>query len=157
MKKFFLLAVAAVALPGLASCSKGDCKSNCDAPKDDMTYTGVVPAADGPGVRYTLTVDYDHDGLKGDYDLVETYLEADTTSVNGIKDNVSFKSEGDFTVTEKDGKKYLKLVKDAKDSNANASDALFFEVGADNATLTMVNSDLEAAVMPELYTLTLVK
>lgn len=164
MKKGFYMAAAVAAMLGMAACSGNKCPGNscangACADLDDLTYTGVLPAADGPGIRYTLKLDYDDDkkNLEGDYDLVETYLEADSTSVNGIKDNVSLKSEGDFTVVEQNGKKYLKLVKDVKDSNPNAASALYFEVASDS-TLTMVNAELQPAVSDSLnYTLKLVK
>lgn len=126
---------------------------------EDQMYTGVLPAADGPGIRYTLKVDYDDDknNMAGDYDLIETYLAADSVAPNGVKDNVSYKSEGDFTVVDQNGKKYLKLVKDAKDSHPQASSDLYFEVSSDS-TLTMVNAQLEPAVSDSLnYTLKLVK
>lgn len=164
MKKIIYMAGAALALMSMTACSGnngGNCSNDkCDSKcKEDMLYTGVLPAADGPGVRYALTIDYDDDkGCKeGDYDLIETYLTADSTSVAGVADGVTYKSEGDFTVIEKNGKKYLKLVKDTKDSNPNAADNLYFELSSDS-TLTMVNSDLEPSVNPELnYTLTLAK
>ncbi|MDE5967465.1 MAG: copper resistance protein NlpE N-terminal domain-containing protein, partial [Muribaculaceae bacterium] len=154
MKKAILFVTAALAMVGMVACSSNDCsKGSCDKAKcdNDQIYTGILPAADCDGIRYSLKLDYDDNGQKGDYDLIEVYLESDTTTVTGIKDSVAYKSEGDFTVVEKDGKKYLKLVKDAKDSNAQASDELYFEVG--EGTITMVNSDYEAAAMPELYTL----
>ena len=163
MKKIIYMAGAALALMSMTACSgnggncaDGKCDSKCH---EDMLFTGVLPAADGPGVRYALTIDYDDDkGCKeGDYDLVETYLTADSTNVSGVADGVTYKSEGDFTVIEKNGKKYLKLVKDAKDSNPDAANNLYFELTSDS-TLTMVNSDLEPSVNPELnYTLTLAK
>ncbi|MBD5195021.1 MAG: copper resistance protein NlpE [Bacteroides sp.] len=161
MKKTIYLASAALALISLASCSGN---KSCNGEKcnkvDDMLYTGVLPAADCDGIRYTLKLDYDDDknNLEGDYNLVETYLQADTVNkVNGINGDISFKSEGDFTVVEQNGKKYLKLVKDAKDSNPQATPDFYFEVSSDS-TLTMVNSQLEAAPDTLLnYTLKLVK
>lgn len=154
MKKGIYLAAIVAAMIGMGACSE---KHVADIP--DQTYAGVLPAADGPGIRYTLKLDYDDDkgNLKGDYDLVETYLEADSTSVNGIKDNISLKSEGDFSVVEQSGKKYLKLVMDPKDSNPKASASLNFEVTNDS-TLTMVNAELQPAVTDSLnYSLKLVR
>lgn len=160
MKKTVFLAAVGAALLGLGACSGGKCPGgSCAAEKQDQTFTGVVPAADGPGVRYTLKLDYDddHGNREGDYDLVETYLEADSTSVNGVRDNISYRSEGDFTIVEQGGKKYLKLVKDAKDSNPQAAANLNFEVASDS-TLVMVNSDLQPAVSSDLnYTLKLAR
>ncbi len=160
MKKIVYLAGAALAMMSMAACSGNcngnKCDSNCDTAK--QLYTGVLPAADAVDVRYALTHDYDDDNNnKGDYDLVETYLNADSTATAGVTDGVTYKSEGDFSVVEKDGKRYLKLVKDVKDSNPNAADNLYFEVSSDS-TLTMVNSSLEPAVDSSLnYTLKLAK
>lgn len=160
MKKPVYLAAAALAMFAMASCSGNkSCNGGSCSKVEDQTYTGIVPAADGPGVRYTLKLDYEDDknNMEGDYDLVETYLEADSVATNGVKDNVSFKSEGDFTVVEQNGKKYLKLVKDAKDSNPQAAANLYFEVTNDS-TITMVNAQLEPAVSDSLnYSLKLVK
>lgn len=155
MRKTIYLAAVAAAMLGMAACSG----ENHSSKIEDQVFTGVLPAADGPGIRYTLKLDYEHDknNMEGDYDLVETYLEADSISTNGIRDNVSLKSEGDFTVVEQGGKKYLKLVKDAKDSNPNAAAALYFEVASDS-TLNMVNAELQPAANDSLnYTLKLVK
>lgn len=161
MKKVFYLAAAALAMVSMSACSgNGKCeKDGKCAEKADEVYTGVLPAADAEGIRYTLKVDYDDDkgNMAGDYDLTEIVLAADSTSATGYKDAGTYLSEGDFTVVEKDGKKYLKLVKDAKDSNAKAADSLNFLVSSDS-TLTMVNADLEESVNPDLnYTLKLVK
>lgn len=160
MKKPFYLAAAALAMLAMSACcgNKSCNNGNCEK-MDDMTYTGVVPAADGPGIRYTLKLDYEDDknNMEGDYDLVESYLEADSVATNGVKDNVSYKSEGDFTVVEQNGKKYLKLVKDAKDSAPEAAANLYFEVTNDS-TITMVNAELQPAANDSLnYSLKLVK
>ncbi|MDE6811377.1 MAG: copper resistance protein NlpE N-terminal domain-containing protein [Muribaculaceae bacterium] len=161
MRKTIFMAAAAVAMLGMTACSgNNSCKDKaCGAGLDeDQVYTGVLPAADNEaGIRYTLKLDYDDDKnfKEGDYDLVETVLATD--SVGTVSDKESYKSEGDFTVVEQNGKKYLKLVKDAKDSHANASANLYFEVASDS-TLTMVNAELQPAVSDSLnYTLKLVK
>lgn len=160
MRKTIFLAAAAVAVLGIASCSGNKCgDKGCNAGmEEDKVYTGVLPAADNEaGIRYTLKLDYDDDKnfKEGDYDLVETVLATD--SVAGVKDGESYKSEGDFTVVEQNGKKYLKLVKDVKDSHANASNNLYFEVASDS-TLTMVNAEFQPAANDSLnYTLKLVK
>lgn len=155
-----VLAAAALAMLSMVSCSgnkscKGEtCASKCDK---DMVYTGVMPAADCDGIRYTLTLDYDDDGRDGDYHLTETYLQADTLSATGYKDLVTYASEGDFTVNKQGDKTYLKFVKDKKDSSAEASDDMYFIVDSDS-TITMSNSDLEVSAMPGMnYTLKLAK
>ncbi len=153
-----ILAAVGAALLSLSACGDKCPGGACKADKPDQTFTGVVPSADGPGIRYTLKLDYDddHANMEGDYDLVETYLEADTTNVNGIRDNISYRSEGDFSIVEQGGKKYIKLVKDAKDSNPQAVATLNFEVASDS-TLVMVDDALQPAINPAMYTLSLVR
>lgn len=163
MKKFVYLAAAAMSVVAMSACSGNkSCDGNkaCDGKmkKGDMVYTGVLPAADTDGVRYTLKLDYDDDNnKKGDYDLVETYLATDTTATNGYRDDKSFTSEGDFTVIAKEGKDYLQLVQDVKDSMQGSATTLNFLVENDS-TLVLVNSDFQKSETPGLnYTLKLVK
>ncbi|MDE7440583.1 MAG: copper resistance protein NlpE N-terminal domain-containing protein [Muribaculaceae bacterium] len=158
MKKTLMFAAAAVAVLGMASCD--DChKGKCDNKEQEVKiYTGFLPAADVEGVRYTLMLDYDddHEGLsKGDYDMVETYVMADSL---GYKDERSFKSEGDFQQISREGKNYLKLVEDTKGlTPGSKASPLYFYVESDS-TLVMVNEDLQPSETPGLnYTLKLVK
>lgn len=161
MKKIILMAGVALATLGLASCDNKTA-TNSDASavtaqerNVDAVYTGVMPAADCDGVRYTLLLDYDKEDRDGDYTLVETYIQADTTTVLGYKDLKSYVSEGDFTIEQKDAKNYIKLVKDAKDSSQGSVDTtLYFLIDSDNA-ITMTNADLEVSTTPGMnYTLT---
>ncbi len=173
MKKSVFFAATAIAMMSMVACSGNNGKNSCDGngscgtcnnPCKDQVYTGVLPAADAAGVRYTLTLDYDddHNYTDGDYDLIETYLVTDSVSATGYKDGQSFKSEGDFTVIkgsgENQGKTYLKLVQDVKDSaKGSNSGPMYFLVESDS-TVVMVNSQLEQSVNPDLnYTLKLVK
>lgn len=93
---------------------------------------------------------------------MEVYVQNDSTKASGFRDAASFKSEGDFTVISGQGadsnKKYLKLVKDNRDSSAGSVDGpLYFLVDSDS-TLVMVNDQLQPSETPGLnYTLTLVK
>lgn len=161
MKKLVYMATAALAIMSMAACSKtnnGGTMPQKTAGQDEV-YTGVLPAADCDGIRYTLRLDYDDDkaDMDGDYKMVETYLGSDTVSASGIKDLASYRSEGDFTVIDKDGKKYLKLTKDARDSSADATSPLYFMVESDS-TIVMVNAELEPSVTGALnYTLKRVK
>ena len=60
-------------------------------------YEGILPAADGPGIQYVLSVDsVGPDGESG-YTLVTTYLDAE-----GPGKNKSFTSEGKKEVIQKD-------------------------------------------------------
>lgn len=160
MKKLFLGAAAVAALFAMSACSGNkSCDGNActKGMDDDMVYTGVLPAADADGVRYTLSLDYDddHNGNDGDYHLVETYLKGDTTATAGFNDELSFKSKGDFTVEQRDGMKYIRLVPKAKKSSKATS--LYFMVDSDS-TLTLVNDSLEASPNTAMnYTLRLVR
>lgn len=161
MKKIFFLAVAALGLMGMASCSSNSCDKNkacCDNDKD-LIYTGVLPAADAAGVRYLLKLDYDDKSTeRGDYDLLETYVDVDSAAVGGYKDLKTFKSEGDFTSMTKDGKTYLKLVADREDSDKGANTETTYFLVASDSTLVLVNADLEESTLPGMnYTLTLSK
>ncbi len=160
MKKIVMMAGVAVAMMSMASCcgekscDKGSCAASGGC---DKVYTGVIPAADVLGIRYTLGLDYDDNGQKGDYTLVETYIDGDSASTLGYKDVASFASEGDFTVGQKDGKTFLRLTKDAKDSSAQAADVLYFLVSSDS-TVTLSNDALDNFSTPGMnYTLKLAK
>lgn len=156
MKKALYMA-AAVALLGMSACTGASCDSKSCKADDDKVYTGVVPAADCDGVRYTLKLDYDddHNYTDGDYDLVQTYIAADSTSALGYKDIRTVKSEGDFTVIKtKDGKTGLKLVEEVR--RGQQGETMYFVVDSDS-TLTMTNSDFETAASGLNYTLKLAR
>lgn len=160
MKKTVLAFAAAVALVSFGACSNSKkCDRDSCKKSDKVTYVGVLPAADAAGIKYTLHLDYDKDNwAEGDYKLDETYLEADSTATDGVKDGKSFKSEGDFTVTTDGAKKILKLAKDFKDSQEGSNDGPLYFVMDSDSTITMVNSELQPAVDSSLnYTLTMTK
>jgi len=157
-----LLATATATLLILTGACNRDNKScgNVLSHDHDKTFTGVLPAADVAGIRYTLHLDYDddHDNTSGDYKLVESYLVADPSAMGGYRDSVSYKSKGDFTVETGKGRRasvsYLRLVPDRKYSNA---ETLYLLVSSDT-TLTLTNDRLEAFNSPGLnYALKLVK
>ncbi len=137
----FIIAAAALSMISMAACSGNKCGKDGNERADEL-YTGILPAADADGIRYSLKLDYDddHNDTEGDYDLTESYLVADSTATTGFRDDKTYTSEGDFKVVAKNGKKYIVLSKDAKDSNANATSSLAFEVTSDS-TLLMVNEN----------------
>jgi hypothetical protein len=168
MKKIFSILAVALGVTSIAACS-GNSKTADNTGDDlkelkDEVYTGVIPAADCDGIRYSLTLAYDTaaNDKEGDYSLLETYLQSDTTSTTGYKDLKSFKSKGDFAVIKGEGvnlgKTYLKLTQDSKDSEAgSAAGPIYFVVDSDS-TITMVNSDFEVSQTPGMnYTLTQAK
>ncbi len=124
------------------------------------TYSGILPAADCAGIRYTLTFDYpdgNNAATAGTYTLDETYLDADPADANAYKDGQTFKSEGDFTVEAATdataGKKYIKLVEKPADPTATPS-TLYFLIDSPES-LTLVGADLQPAASGLNYTLTL--
>lgn len=151
MKKNIIFAAALAALVSLGACSggkcdskaKGDCTKKECCKKADKTYTGVLPAADAYGVRYTLTLDFDDEKNGGDYDLVQTYFNVDST---GIVDVASFVSEGDFTTGKTAaGTDYINLGKGAE--------AMYFVVEGDSA-IVMTDATYTPAATPGMnYTL----
>lgn len=129
-------------------------------PATAPTYTGILPAADCAGIRYSLTLDFaggDAAATTGTYTLDETYLDADPADPNAYKDGQTFKSEGDFTVEAATaataGKKYLKLVEKTADPTATPS-TVYFLIDAPDA-ITLVGADLQPAASDLNYTLTL--
>ncbi|MBD5290549.1 MAG: copper resistance protein NlpE [Bacteroides sp.] len=161
MKKTVYVAAAALAVLTLSACGNKTCNNGKCGRQGDRKelYTGVLPAADTDGIRYTLSLDYDddHNFTDGDYDLIETYIASDSTSFTGYRDLKSFKSEGDFTVSDNAGKKVLRLVQDVRDSQpGSTSTPIYFLVDSDS-TLVMVNADLELPTRPGDYTLRLAK
>lgn len=154
-KSFIMLATAAVAMMA-ASCAGNKAKcddAQCAATEEkteEVVYTGMLPAADAAGVQYILKLDYSSDSedlVKGEYDLYEVYMVADTEAEGALKNAVDVTTEGIFVGFEKDGKNYLKL---------EGVNPLYFVVDTDS-TVTMVNADLEAATTGLNYTLNAVK
>lgn len=91
MKKVLLSSVCAAALAlGMVACGNG---KKADNASDTVSrhYVGTLPAADGPGIVYHLTLTNPAmDSTAGDFALSMTYLEAE----NG-KD-AKFDSEGQW-------------------------------------------------------------
>ena len=84
---------AALAALGAMACG-GNKGAQTDAVSDTVSrrYVGTLPAADGPGIVYDLTlVNPAEDSLAGDFRLSMTYLEAE----NG--QDAKFDSEGRWT------------------------------------------------------------
>ena len=113
------------------------------------TATGILPAADGPGIQYVLSVDsVGPDGESG-YTLVTTYLDAE-----GPGKNKSFTSKGKKEVIQKDvnnkKKTVIKLTPDDGDT------PVYFVV-VNDTTLRLVNDSLQEAVSDLNYDIIQVK
>lgn len=152
MKKTLLGIALTAVLFGIASCDGGHKEGRSDLGDHKDVYTGLLPAADCAGIRYTLRLDYDddHNCTVGDYDLVETYLVTDSLSHIQHSNSVSYQSKGDFTVaSDTKGGKYIELVPDRHYRNA---ERLYFLITSDS-TLTMTTRDLELPASGFDYTL----
>lgn len=146
MKKVMMIAAIVAAL---VSCqSKGPQNRENTMEKGVMTvegknspsatvYEGTLPAADGPGIRYRLSVDSTASDGEGSYTLVTTYLDAE-----GPGKHKDFTSTGKKQVIQKDinnqKKTAIKLTPD------NGEKPIYFAV-INNTTLRLVNDSLQEA------------
>lgn len=156
MKKVMMIAAIAAALASCQSKENQNSHRNEDATvvasNDSSTvivYEGILPAADGPGIRYVLSVDdISPDGESG-YTLVTTYLDAE-----GKGKNVSFTSQGRRRVirqnTGNNPKTAYQLTPDDGDS------PVYFAV-VNDTTLRLVNDSLQEAGSNLNYDIILVK
>ena len=108
-------------------------------------YTGLLPAADGPGIEYDLLLIRQDKNNHGVYELVMTYIEGDN---NG--GDLSFIDTGRYeTITrEQDGStnNYIRL------TPFNDGTQTFFII-ENNGNLTLVNAELQRADSQLNYTL----
>lgn len=109
-------------------------------------YEGILPAADGPGIRYVLSVS--PDGESG-YTLVTTYLDAE-----GPGKNKSFTSKGKKEVIQKDVDNKKKT---AIKLTPNDGDTPVYFVVVNDTTLHLVNDSLQEAVSDLNYDIIQVK
>lgn len=163
MKKIMMLAVIATAF---ASCQSNN-KKNAEivmendsviavipAPPgievDEEVFTGTIPAADGPGIDYILTLGAATDGVDTVYTLDMTYLDA-----NGPGNHQTFKTQGkQKTIHNKVNNQTRKGVKLTPD---NGDQPMYFLV-VNDTTLRMVNdSTLVETIGQAVYDITKVK
>ena len=161
MKKFMML-VAVVA--AFASCQSNNKKNGEMIVEDDgivaampmpievdeEIFTGTIPAADGPGIDFVLTLGAATDGVDTIYTLDMTYLDA-----NGPGNHQTFKSKGKqktvHKVVNNQPKKGVKLTPN------NGDQPMYFLV-VNDTILRMVNdSTLEETIGQAVYDITKVK
>ncbi|AVM53935.1 NlpE-like protein [Bacteroides zoogleoformans] len=158
MKKVMMIAAIAAAL---VSCQSKNTNHNDSASANEgvtavaentaatTIYKGTLPAADGPGVQYVLSLDNLNSAEEGTYTLETTYPEAE-----GSGKDKSFTSKGKKQVIQKDvnneKKTAIKLVPD----NGDAS--LYFLI-VNDSTLRLVNEELQEAAGELNYDIVLVK
>lgn len=156
MKKVMMIATFTAAL---VSCqSKGTQNNDAVAMNESVmavagndssavtVYEGILPAADGPGIRYVLSVS--PDGKSG-YTLVTTYLDAE-----GPGKNKSFTSKGKKEVIQKDVDNKKKT---AIKLTPNDGDTPVYFVVVNDTTLRLVNDSLQEAVSDLNYDIIQVK
>lgn len=160
MKKFIYTLAAMATIFGAASCSsntekKAEAETAVETTAEPKTevFSGVLPAADADGMRYTVTMDY-KDADKGTFTMQQTALTADEGTATGYTDGASFDYKGDFTIDTKDDVKYIKLT-GTMGEEAQTED--FYFVIDNDSTITFTGNKPEKIDSPLNYTLSLVK
>lgn len=120
-------------------------------PMSEMTevFEGTLPAADGPGIDYILTLNAATDGVDTTYTLDMTYLDAE-----GQGKNKTFTSKGKQQMMQKVVKKQPKKVVKLTPNNG---DAPMYFVIVNDTTLRLVNDSLQEAVSDLNYDIIKVK
>lgn len=147
MKKVMMIAALAAAL---VSCqSKGTQNNRIENEEESIVaiaedqgsavivYEGLLPAADGPGIRYVLSVDSIAPDGESDYMLVMTYLDAE-----GDGKDRSFTSKGKKQVFQKKVDDKQKTI--CKLTPDDGDDPVYFVV-LNDTTLRLVNESLQEA------------
>ena len=157
MKKVIMLAAVVAALASCQSKANKAAEAQADSlalamtPITELTevYEGTLPAADGPGIQYVLSVDsVGPDGESG-YTLVTTYLDAE-----GQGKNKSFTSKGKKQVIKKTVNNKQKTAYKLTPSDG---DAPVYFVVVNDTTLRLVNDSLQEAVSDLNYDIIQVK
>ena len=157
MKKVIMLAAVVAAL---VSCqSKGTKAEEAVADslavameptmEETQVYEGVLPAADGPGIRYVLTLNMLADANDTTYTLDMTYLDAE-----GQGKDKTFSSKGKPQMIQKTVKNKKKAA--LKLTPSDGSEPVYFVI-ANDTTLTLSNDSLQEAVSDLNYDIVRVK
>ena len=157
MKKVIMLAAVVAALASCQSKANKAAEAEADslsiemAPITEVTevYEGTLPAADGPGIDYVLTLNAATDGVDTTYTLDMTYLDEE-----GQGKNKTFSSKGkQQTIQKVVNKKPTKAVK----LTPNDGEAPMYFVIVNDTTLRLVNDSLQEAVSDLNYDIIKVK
>lgn len=146
MKKVIMLAAVVAALASCQSKANKTVETETDNlvvatdPVTEITevYTGTLPAADGPGINYVLTLNASTDGVDTIYTLDMTYLEVDTDG----KDK-TFSSKGKQQTVKKVVDK--RPVTAVKLTPTDSNDEPMYFVIVNDSTLRLVNDSLQEA------------
>ena len=151
MKKVIMLAAVVAALASCQSKANKAAEAEADslsiemAPITEVTevYEGTLPAADGPGIDYVLTLNAATDGVDTTYTLDMTYLDAE-----GQGKNKTFSSKGKQQTIQK--------VVNKKPTKAVKLTPMYFVI-VNDTTLRLVNDSLQEAVSDLNYDIIKVK
>ena len=141
MKKFFMLATLVVALASCHSKQRNNVAeidiiaADSDGIEDiTEIYRGTLPAADGPGIDYILTLNEEISGTDTIYMLDMIYLDA-----KGPGKNIAFNTKGKQQkiqkMVDRNQKKAVKLT-------PNTGEAPMYFLVVNDTTLRMVNDSL---------------
>ncbi len=136
MKKVILFAAVCAMF---AACKDG--KNTSVAPAadsvaaDSAVYSGLVPSADGAGIRYRLAVA--NDSTNG-YSLEEAYMKSDTE----VDTLLNYQGKLD-KFTSKEGKHYYQL-------NTQTEKHAYNFLVVNDSTLRLVSSELEESVNKDM-------
>ncbi|MEY8687973.1 copper resistance protein NlpE N-terminal domain-containing protein [Bacteroides sp. AN502(2024)] len=145
MKKVIMLAAVVAALASCQSKANKTVEAQADSQAIVMTpitestavYKGTIPAADGPGIDYVLTLSDATDGMDAMYTLDMTYLDAE-----GQGQNKTFTSKGkQETIQKVVNQKTVTAVK----LTPNDSEAPMYFAIVNDTTLRLVNDSLQEA------------
>ena len=142
MKKVIMLAAVVAALASCQSKANKTAEAEADSlaiamtPITELTevYEGTLPAADGPGIDYVLTLNAATDGVDTTYTLDMTYLDAE-----GQGQNKTFTSNGKQQTVHKVVNK--KPVTAVKLTPKNGEAPMYFVI-VNDTTLRLVNDSL---------------
>ena len=157
MKKVIMLAAVVAALASCQSKANKAAEAQADSlalamtPITELTevYEGTLPAADGPGIRYVLTLNMLADANDTTYTLDMTYLDAD-----GQGKDKTFTSAGKPQMIQKTVKNKKKSA--LKLTPNDGSEPVYFVI-ANDTTLTLSNDSLQEAVSDLNYDIVRVK
>lgn len=157
MKKVMMCAALIAAL---LSCQSKGASDNPPVDESEMLvigndssavaiYEGILPAADGSGIEYVLSVDSIGPNGESGYTLVMNYLDAD-----GSGKHKSFTSKGKKEVVHKNVNKQHKTAYKLTPDNGDAP--LYFVV-VNDTTLRLSNDSLQESVSNLSYDIIQVK
>ncbi|MEY8707575.1 copper resistance protein NlpE N-terminal domain-containing protein [Bacteroides faecichinchillae] len=157
MKKVIMLAAVVAALASCQSKANKAVEAEADSlalampPITEVTevFEGTLPAADGPGIDYVLTLNAATDGVDTVYSLDMTYLDAE-----GQGKDKTFTSKGKQQTVHKIVNKQPKTAIKLTPQNG---DAPMYFVIVNDTTLRLVNDSLQEAVSDLNYDIIKVK